>query len=80
MSSVDDLVHRFLQPVECRAECGIVREAPVERVVEEVEERIQARVRRDGLGDQACEGRVARHGVEASLGLSGLLWTGDLIR
>ena len=79
MAAIDGLVHRWLEPVEVRREIGIVGEAPVVRIVEQLVERVDSGVVDDGLGDETGKNGVACHGIEACLGNGRTLRARDLI-
>ena len=76
LAAVDDLLDGGLEPVVVLGEERVVRERPVDRVVEE--QVIGVCAGNDLLDDLPCKGTGARGGVEASLWDGSILGTNDL--
>lgn len=77
-TTINDLVHRWLQPVKISSEVRAVVELPLDRIIQQITKRIDAAVSKDRFGDEPCERPVAHHGVEPRLRHSRALWTREL--
>ncbi len=78
MSPVDDLFDRRLEPVERCGEGRAIGEGPVERVVEELNVRVDGRVGEERFGDEHRERAIAGGSVQAGLGHGGAFGACDL--
>ena len=77
MSSIDHCPHWVLQPVEVGREGSVVRESPVQRVVEELLIQVNV-ILHDGLHNKLRQWSGSSLGVEAGFRNGRVLWAGDL--
>lgn len=78
LSPVDDLGHRWVQPIEVGREVCVVGEVPVEGVVKEIDVGVDVGVLHDCGGDEASKRAGASRGVQTGLGDGGALRADDL--